>query len=254
MVYLPYKPGCCSRQTVSSLARLGLPQQTAQPRVDCPPPCRQVLQTPRQRPSMLTYNLTDSHLRESWKYQRDLSCRPGQVSLSVFHVCRKISVCNTVDCCIRASIKRKLCTHTNNLCQVGCPHETACSNALTKTHSQCGHPTCFETPCHKRFETFHFLKNQEQLVDVQVIVPSATPKEVAHCTTQTMLRGVPAAVPGIQFLSGQSMSMSEGEEATFNLQVTVSFIHFHKCFRTFGYLCLTLSVYWSNGHGWPQRP
>ena len=95
MVYLPYKPGCCSRQTVSSLARLGLPQQTAQPRVDCPPPCRQVLQTSRQRPSMLTYNLTDSHLRESWKYQRDLSCRPGQVSLSVFHVCRKISVCNS---------------------------------------------------------------------------------------------------------------------------------------------------------------
>jgi len=37
---------------------------------------------------------------------------------------------------------------------------------------------------------------------------------VAHWTTQTMLRGVPAAVPGIDFLSG---GMSE-EEATLNLQ------------------------------------
>jgi hypothetical protein len=44
--------------------------------------------------------------------------------------------------------------------------------------------------------------------------PSASPKEVAHWTTQTMLRGVPAAVPGIHFLSG---GMSE-EEATLNLQ------------------------------------
>ena len=23
--------------------------------------------------------------------------------------------------------------------------------------------------------------------------------------------------------------------------------------HTFWYLCLTLSVYWSNGHGWPQQ-
>lgn len=44
--------------------------------------------------------------------------------------------------------------------------------------------------------------------------PSAKPEEVAHWTTQTMLRGVPAAVPGIHFLSG---GMSE-EEATLNLQ------------------------------------
>ncbi len=71
-VYLPYKLGCCSRQTVSSLARSGLPQQTAQLRVDCPPPCRQVLKTRRQRPSTLTYHSTDSHLRESWKYSKDL--------------------------------------------------------------------------------------------------------------------------------------------------------------------------------------
>lgn len=44
--------------------------------------------------------------------------------------------------------------------------------------------------------------------------PSASPEDVAHWTTQTMLRGVPAAVPGIHFLSG---GMSE-EEATLNLQ------------------------------------
>lgn len=52
------------------------------------------------------------------------------------------------------------------------------------------------------------------MADAGLDVPSASPKEVAHWTTQTMLRGVPAAVPGIHFLSG---GMSE-EEATINLQ------------------------------------
>lgn len=44
--------------------------------------------------------------------------------------------------------------------------------------------------------------------------PSASPEEVAKYTTQTMLRTIPAAVPGIHFLSG---GMSE-EESTLNLQ------------------------------------
>ncbi len=30
-------------------------------------------------------------------------------------------------------------------------------------------------------------------------------------------------------------------------------LHCGHGFRTFWYLCLTSSVYWSNGHGWPQR-
>ena len=41
---------------------------------------------------MLMYHLMDSLLRDSWKRQRDLSSS-GQVSLSVFHVCRIVSVC-----------------------------------------------------------------------------------------------------------------------------------------------------------------
>uniref|UniRef100_A0A383VHG3 fructose-bisphosphate aldolase n=1 Tax=Tetradesmus obliquus TaxID=3088 RepID=A0A383VHG3_TETOB len=44
--------------------------------------------------------------------------------------------------------------------------------------------------------------------------PPATPAEVAKYTTRTMLRTIPAAVPGIHFLSG---GMSE-EESTLNLQ------------------------------------
>lgn len=44
--------------------------------------------------------------------------------------------------------------------------------------------------------------------------PPASPKEVAQYTVRTMLRSVPAAVPGIHFLSG---GMSE-EESTLNLQ------------------------------------
>jgi len=44
--------------------------------------------------------------------------------------------------------------------------------------------------------------------------PVASPQEVAKYTTRTMLRSIPAAVPGIHFLSG---GMSE-EESTLNLQ------------------------------------
>jgi fructose-bisphosphate aldolase class I len=44
--------------------------------------------------------------------------------------------------------------------------------------------------------------------------PTATPADVAKYTTRTMMRTVPAAVPGIHFLSG---GMSE-EESTLNLQ------------------------------------
>lgn len=44
--------------------------------------------------------------------------------------------------------------------------------------------------------------------------PVASPKDVARYTARTMLRAIPAAVPGIHFLSG---GMSE-EEATVNLQ------------------------------------
>jgi len=44
--------------------------------------------------------------------------------------------------------------------------------------------------------------------------PSASPEEVAKYTTRTMMRSIPAAVPGIHFLSG---GMSE-EESTLNLQ------------------------------------
>eukprot|EP00877_Chromochloris_zofingiensis_P013409 jgi/Chrzof1/8321/Cz03g06040.t1 len=44
--------------------------------------------------------------------------------------------------------------------------------------------------------------------------PTASPADVAAYTTRTMLRSVPAAVPGIHFLSG---GMSE-EESTLNLQ------------------------------------
>lgn len=44
--------------------------------------------------------------------------------------------------------------------------------------------------------------------------PTASPADVAKYTTRTMLRSVPAAVPGIHFLSG---GMSE-EESTLNLQ------------------------------------
>jgi fructose-bisphosphate aldolase class I len=44
--------------------------------------------------------------------------------------------------------------------------------------------------------------------------PVASPQDVAKYTLQTMLRSIPAAVPGIHFLSG---GMSE-EEATLNLQ------------------------------------
>lgn len=45
-------------------------------------------------------------------------------------------------------------------------------------------------------------------------VPTPPPEEVARYTVRTMLRSIPAAVPGIHFLSG---GMSE-EEATLNLQ------------------------------------
>lgn len=45
-------------------------------------------------------------------------------------------------------------------------------------------------------------------------VPTPLPEEVARYTVRTMLRSIPAAVPGIHFLSG---GMSE-EEATLNLQ------------------------------------
>jgi fructose-bisphosphate aldolase class I len=45
-------------------------------------------------------------------------------------------------------------------------------------------------------------------------VPTPPPEEVARYTVRTMLRTIPAAVPGIHFLSG---GMSE-EEATLNLQ------------------------------------
>ncbi|MCO5600528.1 hypothetical protein L7F22_054641 [Adiantum nelumboides] len=45
-------------------------------------------------------------------------------------------------------------------------------------------------------------------------VPTPPPEEVAKYTVRTMLRSIPAAVPGIHFLSG---GMSE-EEATLNLQ------------------------------------
>jgi fructose-bisphosphate aldolase class 1 len=44
--------------------------------------------------------------------------------------------------------------------------------------------------------------------------PPAPPAEVAKYTVRTMMRSVPAAVPGIHFLSG---GMSE-EESTLNLQ------------------------------------
>jgi fructose-bisphosphate aldolase class I len=44
--------------------------------------------------------------------------------------------------------------------------------------------------------------------------PTATPEEVAHYTTRTMMRTIPAAVPSIHFLSG---GMGE-EESTLNLQ------------------------------------
>ncbi|PNH08266.1 Bis(5'-adenosyl)-triphosphatase [Tetrabaena socialis] len=44
--------------------------------------------------------------------------------------------------------------------------------------------------------------------------PVATPQEVARVTVRTMMRSIPAAVPGIHFLSG---GMAE-EEATLNLQ------------------------------------
>eukprot|EP00878_Enallax_costatus_P000798 GHUV01000922.1.p1 GENE.GHUV01000922.1~~GHUV01000922.1.p1 ORF type:complete len:403 (+),score=124.33 GHUV01000922.1:45-1253(+) len=44
--------------------------------------------------------------------------------------------------------------------------------------------------------------------------PTASPAEVAKYTTRTMMRSVPASVPGIHFLSG---GMSE-EESTLNLQ------------------------------------
>jgi fructose-bisphosphate aldolase class I len=44
--------------------------------------------------------------------------------------------------------------------------------------------------------------------------PPASPADVAKWTTRTMLRTIPAAVPGIHFLSG---GMSE-EESTLNLQ------------------------------------
>ena len=45
--------------------------------------------------------------------------------------------------------------------------------------------------------------------------PPASPQDVAKYTVRTMLRSIPAAVPGIHFLSG---GMSE-EESTLNLQV-----------------------------------
>ena len=64
--------------------------------------------------------------------------------------------------------------------------------------------------------------------------PSASPKEVAHWTTQTMLRGVPAAVPGIHFLSG---GMSE-EEATLNLQA----LQVHTWCHTLLHLLHTLAA------------
>ena len=52
------------------------------------------------------------------------------------------------------------------------------------------------------------------LMSAGLDAPSASPEEVAKYTVQTMLRTVPAAVPGIHFLSG---GMSE-EESTLNLQ------------------------------------
>ncbi len=45
-------------------------------------------------------------------------------------------------------------------------------------------------------------------------MPTPPPAEVAKYTVRTMLRTIPAAVPGIHFLSG---GMSE-EESTLNLQ------------------------------------
>lgn len=50
-------------------------------------------------------------------------------------------------------------------------------------------------------------------------VPTPAPEEVARYTLRTMKRSVPAAVPGIHFLSG---GMSE-EEATLNLQALQAF-------------------------------
>ena len=50
-------------------------------------------------------------------------------------------------------------------------------------------------------------------------VPTPAPMEVARYTLRTMKRSVPAAVPGIHFLSG---GMGE-EEATLNLQALQAF-------------------------------
>ena len=65
---------------------------------------------------------------------------------------------------------------------------------------------------------------QHQCSDSRVLgsgldVPTPAPMEVARYTLRTMKRSVPAAVPGIHFLSG---GMSE-EEATLNLQALQSF-------------------------------
>ncbi len=51
------------------------------------------------------------------------------------------------------------------------------------------------------------------------------------------------------------VAVQSGHSLYFNLEcVSCEHLCFRKCFRTFGYLGLTFSVYWCNGHGWPQRP
>jgi fructose-bisphosphate aldolase class I len=48
--------------------------------------------------------------------------------------------------------------------------------------------------------------------------PKASPEEIATCTVQTLLRTVPAAMPGIFFLSGETALDEDNEEvATINL-------------------------------------
>ncbi len=71
--------------------------------------------------------------------------------------------------------------------------------------------------------------------------PNASPKEVARWTVQTMQRTVPAAVPGIHFLSG---GMSE-EEATLNLQalqVSPCSAKTHVTFCALGVMCCNSNV------------
>merc|ERR1712113_432385 len=48
--------------------------------------------------------------------------------------------------------------------------------------------------------------------------PRASPEEIAHATCQTLLRTVPAAMPGIFFLSGDTpIDVDNEESATINL-------------------------------------